>query len=97
MPSFLIEGREGRLFEPMTDQHINLMLKILATKANIQKRLSYHCARDTFGTLFIELGGDIKTLKELMGHYSIKTTEIYLKMSDKRKAMLMNNFDVMFT
>src|SRR5690606_12454445 len=92
----LIEGREGLLFEKATDQHINLMLKIIAGIVKLEKNLTYHCARDTFGTIFVELGGDIKTLKELMGHTNIKTTEIYLKMSDKRKVNLMNNFDKMF-
>jgi len=92
----LIEGRKGKLFEPLSDKHINFLLKIIAAKAQIEKNLTYHCARDTFGTIFVELGGDIKTLKELMGHTNIKTTEIYLKMSDKRKVNLMNNFDQMF-
>lgn len=92
----LIEDREDLLFDRMSDKHINELLKIIAGIAEIQKNLTYHCARDTFGTIFVELGGDIKTLKELMGHSSIKTTEIYLKMSDKRKYKLMNNFDMMF-
>lgn len=92
----LIEGHDGLLFESMSDKHINELLKIIAGIAEIPKNLTYHCARDTFGTIFMELGGDIKTLKELMGHSSIRTTEIYLKMSDKRKHTLMNNFDTMF-
>lgn len=92
----LIEGRDDLLFDKMSDKHINALLKIIAGIAGIDKNLSYHCARDTFGTIFVELGGDIKTLKDLMGHSSIKTTEIYLKMSDKRKVKLMNNFDSLF-
>lgn len=92
----LIEDRKDLLFDRMSDKYINELLKIIAGIAGIQKRLTYHCARDTFGTIFMELGGDIKTLKDLMGHSSIKTTEIYLKMSDKRKIHLMNNFDSMF-
>lgn len=92
----LIEGRHGLLFKNTSDKHINFLLKVLGPKAGIEKELSYHCARDTFGTIFMEMGGDIKTLKELMGHTDIKTTEIYLKMSDKRKVNLMNNFDKIF-
>lgn len=93
----LIEGRTGLLFEQFSHSYINETLKILAARAGIHKRLKFHCARDTFGTMFIEMNGDIKSLSELMGHSSTKTTMIYVKMSDTRKASLMNNFDTLFT
>lgn len=92
----LIADRKGPLFVPFSDQYINRALKVIAAHAQIKKRLTYHCARDTFGTIFIELGGDIKSCADLMGHSSTKTTAIYLKMSDQRKKNLMNNFDKMF-
>jgi integrase/recombinase XerD len=92
----LIEGRSGLLFQPFSHSYINETLKILAARASIHKRLKFHCARDTFGTMFIEMNGDVKSLSELMGHSNTKTTMIYVKMSDTRKAALMNNFDGLF-
>lgn len=92
----LIEGRKGKLFAPFADQSINRILKRIAKTCEVNERLSYHSARDTFGTIFIELGGDIKSLCDLMGHSSTKITEIYLKMADSRKVQLMNNFDKLF-
>lgn len=92
----LIDGYEGALFTKFADKTINEYLKVLAVTAGIEKNLTYHCARDTFGTIFIELGGDIKSLCDIMGHSDTRITEIYLKMSDKRKQNLMNNFDTMF-
>jgi integrase len=92
----LIEGRRGRLFTDFSHPYINETLKIIAARADIYKRLTTHCARDTFGTLFIEMKGDVKSLSEIMGHSSTKTTMIYVKMTDKRKADLMGNFDLMF-
>jgi site-specific recombinase XerD len=89
----LLQNQEGLLFDNFSHQYINEQLKFIAARADICKRLSYHVARDTFGTIFIEMGGDVKSLKDIMGHSSIKTTMIYLKMSDTRKQMLMNNFD----
>ncbi|MFD2163653.1 phage integrase SAM-like domain-containing protein [Paradesertivirga mongoliensis] len=90
----LIEGHdEEEIFKPFSDQYINENLKVIAGVAGIKKRLTYHCARDTFGTIFVEMGGDVKILQELMGHRDIRTTMIYLKMADKRKELLMNNFD----
>lgn len=91
----LLEGRTGKLFHPFSHPYINETLKHIAIHANVDKRLTYHVARDTFGTLFIEMGGDVKSLKDIMGHASLATTMIYLKMSDKRKQGLMNNFDIM--
>jgi len=92
----LIAGRDGLLFKQFSHGYINETLKVIAARAGIYKRLTYHCARDTFGTMFIEMGGDIKSLCDLMGHASTKTTNIYVKMSDTRKASLMNNFDKLF-
>lgn len=92
----LVADREGIIFTKAADQHINRTLKIIAAHAGIKKRLTYHCARDTFGTIFIERGGDVKSLCDLMGHSSIRVTMIYLKMSDQRKVQLINNFDGIF-
>lgn len=92
----LVKGRNGRLFEPLADQTCNDMLKIIAGIANINKRLTFRVSRDTFATQFIEMGGDAVTLKELLGHSSIATTMIYVKITEKRKELLMGNFDKLF-
>jgi len=92
----LIAGRTGKLFEPLADQTVNDTLKIIAGIAGITKRLTYHVSRDTFGTMFIEMGGDVATLKELMGHTNVATTMIYVKISQKHKELQMANFDKFF-
>ncbi|SEM66787.1 Site-specific recombinase XerD [Mucilaginibacter gossypiicola] len=89
----LVEGRKGVLFKEIADPTCNEKLKLIQEKANITKNLTFHVSRDTFGTLFIEMGGDVATLKELMGHSDIATTMIYVKMSEKRKDVLMANFN----
>ena len=38
-----------------------------------------HHLRHTFGTMFLEAGGDVRTLMELMGHTQIATTQIYTR------------------
>lgn len=92
----LIENRKGFLFPKITDQAINRNLKIVAAYARISTNVTYHTARYTFGTIFIELGGDVQTLCNIMGHHSIKITEIYLKTAEQRKVNLMANFDLLF-
>lgn len=89
----LIANRKGLIFHPYADKTVNAALKVIAAHAGIKKNLSFHVSRDTFGTLFMELGGDIASLQELMGHSSIQTTMIYIKMSEQRKEKLMLNFD----
>ena len=83
----LIEGRKGMLFDSIADQVCNRWLKMIAgaTTPPIEKSLTFHVSRDTYATLFVSLGGDVGTLKELMGHSSIATTQIYIKMGEKRK------------
>jgi integrase/recombinase XerD len=89
----LIAGRQGYIFRAIADQTCNQMLKRIGIKAGFTKKLSFRSSRDTFATIFIELGGDIATLMEIMGHSDIRTTKIYLKISENRKETLMSNFN----
>ena len=57
-------------------------------KAGIKKQISSHILRHTYATHLLEMGTDIMTLKDLLGHIDIKTTMLYLHTCnlDKRKA-----------
>ncbi len=65
----------------------NRYLKEIAKSEHckIKKKLTYHISRHTFATLFLEQGGRIEVLQDLMGHSEISTTMIYTHISDKRK------------
>jgi site-specific recombinase XerD len=75
----------GPIFHTYADPVTNRLLKEVAIKCGIKKRLTFHISRHTFGTLFLERGGRVEVLKELMGHSDIDTTMVYVHMSDKRK------------
>lgn len=56
---------------------VNKYLAQIAEMARIKKHITYHTARHTCATLLIHQGVPITTVQKLLGHTSVKTTEIY--------------------
>lgn len=74
---------EAYVFPRYTNQAANRLLKVVALSLNINKHLTFHVARHTFGTLLAAITGDQFLIKSLMGHSDIKTSMIYIHLSDK--------------
>lgn len=75
-------GKDGNLFNLMNNSEVNLYLKTIAKAAGIEKRLTYHDARHSFGTsICLTQGVPIETLSQMMGHTNIKTTQIYAEVT----------------
>jgi integrase/recombinase XerD len=53
------------------------IIKNLAEKINLNKRISPHTFRHSFATHLINGGADLRAVQEMLGHESILTTEIY--------------------
>ncbi|MFN8207119.1 MAG: site-specific tyrosine recombinase XerD [Bacteroidales bacterium] len=53
------------------------MVKDLATRAGVKKKISPHTFRHSFATHLVEGGADLRAVQEMLGHESILTTEIY--------------------
>ena len=62
---------------PITRQMVFYILKDLAEKGGIKKKLSPHTFRHSFATHLVEGGADLRAVQEMLGHESITTTEIY--------------------
>ena len=60
-------------------------LRNLCKAAGIKKRVTFHVARHTNATLLLSYGVDIYTVSKLLGHTSVKTTQIYAKVIDENK------------
>lgn len=73
-----------RFFDVQADQYINRCLKQCAKLAGITKRLTFHTARHTYATGFLNAGGKVEVLQRIMGHTDIKTTMVYVHISRER-------------
>ena len=76
---------KGRLLPVYSNQKINGYLKELAAICGINKNLTFHTARHTFATtVTLTNGVPIETVSKMLGHTSIKTTQIYSKVVDTK-------------
>ena len=60
-----------------SNSEVNKALSVITSLARIKKHVTYHTARHTCATLLIHQGVPITTVQRLLGHTSVKTTEIY--------------------
>lgn len=60
-----------------SNSETNKVLAVITGMARIKKHVTYHTARHTCATLLIHQGVPITTVQRLLGHTSVKTTEIY--------------------
>ncbi len=77
------KGFEDTLFlnrrgKQLTRNMIFLIIKELAEKAGIKKKVSPHTFRHSFATHLLENGADLRSIQQMLGHESITTTEIYM-------------------
>lgn len=82
---------DGQLFPMISNQNTNRFLKEIAQIVGINKKLTYHTARHTFATtICLTNGVPLETVQKLLGHKSIRTTQIYAKIVDKKLTEDMN-------
>lgn len=75
----------GRLLPMLSNQRMNSYLKELAEICGIKKELTFHCARHTFATtVTLTNGVPIESVSKMLGHKTIRTTQLYAKILDKK-------------
>lgn len=80
---FAIENET--IFPSFSNQIVNRYLKIIAKVANISKTVTFHLARHTFATtVTLENGVPMESVSHMLGHASIRTTQIYSKVKKKK-------------
>lgn len=76
--SFIFSGQFG---EKYSDRSVGQVVKQLAKKAGINKRVYTHLIRHCSASHLLDVGTDIHMIQRLLGHSSVKTTSIYLHTS----------------
>ncbi|HYV55560.1 MAG TPA: tyrosine-type recombinase/integrase [Chitinophagaceae bacterium] len=91
-PSFyLFESEQtGTAYPARTIQRIFQLAK---ENAGIQKDVGIHSLRHSFATHLLEKGTDIRYIKDILGHFNIKTTERYLHVSKKDLVNIISPLD----
>ncbi|WP_439185604.1 site-specific integrase, partial [Carboxylicivirga taeanensis] len=76
---------KGRVLPVASNQKLNSYLKELATICNINKNLTMHMARHTFATtVTLSNGVPIETVSKVLGHKSLKITQIYARVLENK-------------
>ncbi|MEN5435831.1 site-specific integrase [Sphingobacterium faecium] len=85
-------NNENSLLPVASNQKMNAYLKEIATICGINKELTFHCARHTFATtVTLSNGVPIESVSKMLGHKSIRTTQHYAKITDRKVANDMDN------
>lgn len=86
--SVFLNRRGSRLSRQM----IFIILKNLATKINLDKKIGPHTLRHSFATHLLKNGADLRSIQQLLGHESITTTEIYVHLDKSYLQEVVNEF-----
>ena len=81
----IIAQANGKVLPVYTNQKTNSYLKEIAYLCEIDKNLTYHLARHTFATtVTLSNGVPIESVSKMLGHTSLRTTQIYAKVVEQK-------------
>ena len=76
----------------LTRAMIFTIVRRLAEKAGISKKISPHTFRHSFATHLLENGANLRAIQQMLGHESITTTEVYMHVDSKHLREVMEKF-----
>ena len=76
--------KDNSVFGEINYWNVCKKLKKVISECGINKQISFHCARHTFGTLALSKGMPIESVSRVLGHTNIKTTQIYAKITTQK-------------
>ncbi|RKS03339.1 site-specific integrase [Flavobacterium sp. 102] len=88
---------EDRILPVLSNQKMNSYLKEIGDVCGIQKEITFHMARHSFATsITLTNGVPIESVSKMLGHKSLRTTQHYAKVLDKRVSDDMANLKQKF-
>ncbi|MBW8244289.1 site-specific integrase [Muricauda oceani] len=92
---FHARSKDNLILPVMSNQKLNEYLTDIAEQCGINKRITFHLSRHTFATtVTLANGVPIESVSKMLGHTSIKTTQIYAKVVDRK---LVEDMDVVLS
>lgn len=85
LPEQVAADRNEPIFAGLTRDTSKDWIKRYAKQASIEKNVFFHMSRHTFATLSLSAGVDIATISAILGHSSLKVTQIYAEVIMKSK------------
>jgi integrase/recombinase XerD len=92
--NYLFEGPQ--IGEPYSARSAQVIFHEAKLKAGISKTISFHGLRHSFATHMLEKGVDVKYIKEILGHFNIKTTERYLHVKRETLVNIESPLDALY-
>ncbi len=86
-PALFVNKRGERL----SDRYVEILVKRHAKRAGIKKKVTPHTLRHTFATHLLQNKANIMVIKDLLGHASLSTTQIYTHVTDEYKKEIYEN------
>lgn len=99
--AWMPEKKNGKntIFHEMkiTSTTVEVVLDEWMKAAKIDKHITYHCSRHTYATMLLTLGANLYVVSKLLGHKTIRMTEVYAKIVDQQKINTTNMVNNMFS
>ena len=90
--TYLLEGQYGGAYAKSSLQQV---FKKAMRKARINKAIGIHGLRHSYATHLLESGADMRFIQELLGHNSIKTTQLYTKVTQPSLKNIVSPLDTL--
>ena len=89
---WLFEGQYGGAY---SSRSVQAIFKRAMHKAKINKNIGIHGLRHSYATHLLEGGADLRFIQQLLGHYSIKTTQVYTHVSNSKLSNVKSPLDTL--
>lgn len=84
-------AKDDLIFHLPSDTMCLKALQTWTKKAGIDKHITWHCGRHSFATMILTNGANVKVVSELLGHSSLRFTEVYVRAMDEAKKNAINS------